>query len=225
MSTLAIVCARRGSTRLPDKHGHYIGKHVVAEYAIIAAKKSIAKEVVVSSDDSFILELAEGHGVTGLRRNPVDATDTASIHKALQHVLRLWPHPARTFDYVVCIPGNIPTVTSKVINRAIRALQKDEDATASMTVRKACCPPEWLWYENNNRLHRFKKNKAYRMQDLDERLIATGTCAVVRTAVLMTCDRDDAFAWLGSKVVPVMDSGAIEIHDKDDLKLARKVLT
>jgi len=224
MTTLAIVCARSGSKRLSEKHSHFVGKRPVGEYAIQAAKDSMAKEVVVSSDDPFMLELARGCGVTGLRRNPQDATDQASIHRAMQHVLRLWPHPARAFKHVVCIPANIPTVTGKTINRAIRALQADEDATASMTVKKVCCPPEWMWYEDCNRLHRFKKNKLYRLQDLDERLIATGTCAVVRTAVLMTCDRDDAFAWLGSKVVPVMDTGAIEIHDKDDLALARKVM-
>jgi len=199
------------------------------EYAFGAATGSMASEVAVSTDSRFVKALAREeswkHRIQLVERSPETATDSASIHRPMQEVVRQIAGSIRKFKYVACIPGNVPTITSKTINRCIRALQRDDEATSSMTVRPICCIPEWMWVKDRSgALVRCRIGRNYRMQDFDERFIATGSCAVVRTEVLMTCDRDDAFAWLGSRIVPVPDKGAIEVHDSNDLELARKVL-
>jgi len=85
-------------------------------------------------------------------------------------------------------------------------------------------PPEWQWTKPGKYIKRAGDSKLYRMQDLPDRYIATGTCQFVRTATLEKCKSNAAFSYLGDQIIPVMDEEAIEVHNIRDFRVAKALL-
>ena len=226
MKTLAIICARKGSQRLKDKHWLKIAGKPVWRYVVDSAVESRADVILLSTDDKKMRDESIFLGSIGgwVNRPREMASKTASIHRALQQAVEVFGHT--DMNFIACLPANVPTVTPEVINRCIRALARDRRATAVMTMKKVDELPEWMWTRGKDgHLTRCQDIKKYRVQDFPERWIATGSCAVVRREVLMGCDSDDAFAWLGGHVIGVPDEpNAVEIHDIHDYKLAKALL-
>jgi len=221
MKTLAVVCARKGSARLAGKHWKKINETPMFKLVLEAAHKSIAAATIVSTDDERMLKWVKARGWLTSVRDPEFCTDTASIHHALIQVVRSVEARGFRFDAVACLPANVPTTTAKLINKCIRTYQSDHLATSAITVKPACCLPEWMWTKARFLQRCHPEIKKYRVQDFPERYIATGSCAVVGRDILMACKSDEAFAWLGKHIIPVEDVHAIEVHDLDDLKRAR----
>jgi len=252
LRVLLVVCARKGSKRLKGKHHLLIAGREVWEWVVrasVGVRDLLPRKtrVVISTDDKKIINW-EGGGeaeaeVNVIPRRPSLSGAGASIHlalqDALQHVFDWLPdgmvapllntflaskYP-EAYDAIVCLPANVPTVTPKIILECIKALEQNPSATAAMTVRPVRDQPEWLWTRGKNGiLKRWSRSARFRVQDFPERFHATGTCCAVRTKVLMACRSSAAFAWLGKKVIGVLDPDAIEIHDEHDYKLAKAVL-
>ena len=225
MKTLAIVCARAGSKRRPGKHWIKINDQPIWQIAVEACEKARATLSVLSTDDEKMLGSLKSK-CYGIKRPKELADPKASIHWALVHALERMAeqYPFLEFETVLCVPANVPTVSAEIINRCIQALEANKRATAAMTMRKVTEPVEWQWTAKNKYVERENKNAAYRMQDLPERWIATGTCVAVRTKTLKACRSNAAFEWLGKQIVPVEDPFAIEIHEERDARLAKILL-
>jgi CMP-N-acetylneuraminic acid synthetase len=157
------------------------------------------------------------------------ASDTSSIHEALQHAVTEYESDTQgedRIDAVAFVPANVPTVKARVLRDCFRELDRNPEATAAMTVVQVTQRPEWMWRldPGTKYLRREGSGRAYRMQDLPDRYIATGTCAVVRRDVLMACRTGAAYKWLGPRIRMVLDPGAIEIHDREDYERAKETL-
>jgi len=232
MRFLIVVAARKGSERLPNKHFLRVAGTPeypvrVCDYAVRAAKKAYAAladtQWMISSNDVRFCQEEPNNLV--LRPNRL-CTAKASIHLALKHALQSWEadFEGPQFDAVISLQANVVTVTSDIVLAAADRLEKDRKATAVMTVKKAECPPEWM-FRWRRFLQRESRTWRFRMQDLYERYVPTGTCCAVRREVLLGCKSNAAFAWLGDRIMPVVESGpTIEIHDNGDLEMARGFL-
>lgn len=220
MKTLAVVCARKSSKRLKDKHWKLIGGRPMWEWVLRAAHRAGVTRTVASTNDPLIANRVAGYyRDTHVMRPRKLCSDTASIHWALTHV---YERLGDRYDTLLCLPGNVPTITPEVINRCIRALKRNKEATAAITVKPITEIPEWMHREEGGFLVREHKTRLFRMQDMPRRYIATGTCAAVRVDVVTKCKSEAAFAWLGPRIVPVVEKGVvIEVHDQTDLELAR----
>jgi len=235
MRTLAVVCARKGSKRLPGKNTLEIGDIPLYVYPYLAAIDSVATAVVVSTDDPKIFKrglfptpAAPLKG--GIIRRPAElATDTASIHWALIHAAASGEvTQGCNFDAVICLLANVPTTTTETINACIAQLEANSKATAVIAVKEACCPIEWQYMHRKGgryirrTLFGGGSVRNYRMQDLDKRYIATGSCCIVRRETLMLCQEDDAHAWLGDKIEPYVERGpTIEVDDEIGFQMAK----
>ncbi len=68
MSSIAIIPARGGSKRIPRKNiESFLGKPIIAYSIETALKSNLFDEVMVSTDDSEIAEIAKKHGAKGLQ--------------------------------------------------------------------------------------------------------------------------------------------------------------
>ena len=228
MNVLGIICARKGSKRLPGKHWLEIAGEPLFGYAFKVAEGSGCKFVVLSSDDRKMFGYWKKFAFkTAWHQRPAKlARDRTPIHTVLQDVVRrfLLGFPHDVPDAVAFLPANVPTVTAELINRTIEALEKNERATAAMTVRVVRDHPEWLWRAGGKFLRREFSSAKYRVQDLPVRYIATGSVNIVRLGVLLRCKSSAAYAWLGNRIVGVPDPGAVEVHDLADYKRAKEVL-
>jgi len=232
MRFLIVVCARAGSERLKGKNFLRVAGTPeypvrVCDFAIGAAQKAynfLDSRWCISSDD---VRFCQEEPSNLVRRPERLCTAKASIHLALKHALQAWELDCDgpQFDAVISLQANVVTVTAGLVTQVAHLLERNKRATAVMTVKPAECPPEWMfhWGKRHPRfLERQATSKRFRMQDLPQRYVPTGTCCAVRREVLLGCKSSAAFKWLGDSILPAIENGTvIEIHDRIDLEQAR----
>ena len=127
MRSVAIITARGGSKRIPDKNiRDFRGKPIIC-YSIDAAVQSgLFDEVMVSTDSENIaaIALASGAKVPFLRseKNSDDHSTTADV---LVEVLDRYRANNIVFDYGCCIYPTAPFVTPVLLNAAHKVLVED----------------------------------------------------------------------------------------------------
>ena len=102
---LAIITARGGSKRIPGKNiKPFLGKPII-EYSIIAAKNAgCFDEVMVSTDDQTIGELASSLGAKiPFKRSIETSNDYATTAEVITEVLNEYKILGKEFKYCCCI--------------------------------------------------------------------------------------------------------------------------
>lgn len=124
MSAIAIIPARGGSKRIPRKNiKEFLGKPIIA-YSIEAALKSgVFDEVMVSTDDEEIAEIARKLGASvPFLRSAETANDFATTADVIKEVLDAYAKTGREFDTVACIYATAPFVTEERFREAMELL-------------------------------------------------------------------------------------------------------
>lgn len=87
---LAVIPARGGSTRIPDKNvKHFAGKPLIAHAIEQALQSGIAERVIVDTDSPHIAQIAREHGAeVPFLRPPELATSSSPVTDALLFLLR-----------------------------------------------------------------------------------------------------------------------------------------
>ena len=120
MKNIAIITARGGSKRIPRKNiKEFMGKPMLA-YAVEAAVNSkVFDEVMVSTDDVEIAEIAKQFGAkVPFMRSEKTANDFATTADVLDAVISEYKKRGKTFDELCCIYPCVPFLTADVINNA-----------------------------------------------------------------------------------------------------------
>jgi len=120
MKSIAIITARGGSKRIPRKNVKpFMGKPMVA-YAIGAALESkLFDEVMVSTDDAEIAEIAQAHGATvPFLRSAATANDFATTADVLNEVIAEYAKRGVSFDEFCCVYPCVPFLTGKLLVEA-----------------------------------------------------------------------------------------------------------
>lgn len=178
---LAVIPARKGSKRLPNKNVLEIGGKPLVAWTIEAALRSkYIKEIVVSSDDERVLDIANRYCVRTLRRPYELATDSAKTIDAVKHVLE---NIEECFDYVVLLQPTSPLRNEKHIDAAIELLN-DKQADAVVSVREMKHPPLWCnTLPENKSMEGFLREeiKNSRSQDLPKFYCLNGAIYICKT--------------------------------------------
>lgn len=114
MKNIAIIPARGGSKRIPRKNiKPFMGKPIIA-YSIEAAMQSeLFDEVMVSTDDEEIAEIARKYGAkVPFMRSAETSNDYAGTADVILEVLKKYKDLGREFDTICCIYSTAPFVTS-----------------------------------------------------------------------------------------------------------------
>ena len=115
MSNLAIIPARGGSKRIPRKNiRNFFGKPIIA-YSIQAALSSgLFDEVMVSTDDKEIAEIARQYGASvPFMRSEKTSDDFATTSDVIVEVIETYKKQGRVFENVCCIYPAAPLITSQ----------------------------------------------------------------------------------------------------------------
>lgn len=128
MSALAIITARGGSKRIPRKNIRpFLGKPILLYSIEAALQTGIFDEVMVSTDDSEIAELAKGAGASvPFLRSAQTANDYASTDDVIREVLECYRAAGREFDTFCCIYPTAPFITPKKLCTAMELLKNAE---------------------------------------------------------------------------------------------------
>ncbi len=169
MNAVAIITARGGSKRIPGKNKmDFLGKPIIC-YSINAALSSgIFDEVMVSTDDEEIAEIARKEGAkVPFMRSEATANDFATTDDVLMEVLEEYEKRGKNFQYMACIYPTAPFVTPQKLKDAMQIL-KDNQASGVMPVVRFSFPPQRGMVIRKGRLdYRYPENASKRSQDLE----------------------------------------------------------
>lgn len=127
MSNLAIIPARGGSKRIPRKNIKlFLGKPIIA-YSIEAAINSgLFNEVMVSTDDAEIAEIAIQYGAkVPFMRSDKMSNDFATTFDVVEEVVNSYKEKEIEFENVCCIYPCAPFVIEQKLEEAYNLFVKE----------------------------------------------------------------------------------------------------
>ena len=142
---LAVIPARAGSKRIPNKNiRNFLGKPLIAYTIKQALKVSFVDRVIVDTDSLKYAAIAKKYGAEVPFLRPAElATDTARANDVLAYFLgQLKKKDVYVPDYIVYLQTTSPLRELGDIKECWE-LMKNSDAT---TVLTACVTPPWLYY-------------------------------------------------------------------------------
>jgi len=166
--TLAIITARGGSKRIPRKNiRDFLGKPVIAYVIDASIKSNLFEEVMVSTDDSEIAEVAQKYGArVPFVRSAENSDDFATTDDVLVEVLEEYKKLGKNFEYACCLYPTAPFVTPQKLQQAFKLLVESQADSVFPVV--AFSYPIWrsLRIENGRLVMNFPENLNKRSQDL-----------------------------------------------------------
>ncbi len=214
MSKVAIITARGGSKRIPRKNiKSFCGKPIIA-YSIEAALKSeLFDEVMVSTDDKEIADIAKQYGASvPFLRSAETANDFATTEDVLIEVIEEYKKREILFSETCCIYPTAPFVTFQKILKANELLEANPIVDSVMPVVQFSFPPQrGLIIKNHSLAYMYPENATKRSQDLEPIYHDCGQFYFCKTESLLKFH--DV---VGKATLPLIVS-ELEVQDIDNL--------
>jgi N-acylneuraminate cytidylyltransferase len=128
MSVVAIIPARGGSKRLPRKNIRSFGGRPVIAYPIERAlESSLFSNVVVSTDDDEIAEVAVQYGAEAPFKRPAELSDDyAGTTAVIAHATRWATETYSDVDLICCIYPATPFLMTSDLHRAHEIMRTED---------------------------------------------------------------------------------------------------
>lgn len=162
VSNLCIIPARGGSKRIPRKNiKNFLGKPIIA-YSIETARTSeLFDEVMVSTDDQEIADIASSFGASvPFLRSKENANDMATTIEVIKEVIDKYASEGRSFDNVCCLYPTAPFAKVIHLKDGLQKLQEQGldsvfpvlpfDAPVWRGLRRKDGFTRMIWPENQN---------------------------------------------------------------------------
>ena len=168
---LAVIPARGGSKRIPRKNIRpFFGQPIIA-WSIAAARASgCFDEVIVSTDDEEIAEVARQHGANAPFMRPDNlADDLTGTIPVIAHAVRWFQSRGAPPTEVCCVYATAPFIEPEDLRQGL-ALLRDSGADYALTVTSFAFPIQRaLRIDGQDRIEMFEPQHFHtRSQDLDE---------------------------------------------------------
>ena len=129
---VAIIPARGGSKRIPEKNIKPFGGRPIIAYSIAAARQTgLFSRVIVSTDSNKIAGIAKSFGAEVPFSRPAekadDFTDTSTV---ILHALNWLKENDSLPDYFCCIYATAPFIQAERIKEGFRRLREEDAVTA-----------------------------------------------------------------------------------------------
>lgn len=224
---VAIIPARAGSKRIPNKNIREIdGKPLIA-YTIEEAKKSkLLDRIIVSTDSEKIAGIARKYGAEVPFIRPSElATDTAPTSLALIHAVDYLEKTENyPVDVVVILQPNCPLRTAGQIDEGIKKLL-ELDADSLVGLKKAD-PPWWLFRTRGDKVELFLKDDKIdfytRSQDFPPVYLISGALHITRKEWLMKTGKPFNLENCGYIIMDKESS--VDIDEMADFMLAEQII-
>jgi CMP-N,N'-diacetyllegionaminic acid synthase len=148
-SIIALIPARAGSKRIPNKNTRLLAGHPLIAYTIAAAQQSkIFASIIVSSDSDEALQIGLQMGVGGIRRPEKYASDDSPDIEWVKHALTSTAIFDQQHDCFAILRPTSPFRTAKTIQRAWAEYERSAcDSLRAVEVVTAS-PYKMFWLVN-----------------------------------------------------------------------------
>lgn len=167
---LAIITARGGSKRIPHKNiREFCGRPIIM-YSIEAALESaVFDEVMVSTDDEKIAEIAKKAGAkVPFLRSERTSNDFATTADVILEVLKEYKKIGQEFNTACCIYPTAPFITADKLKNAVTLLE-EKSYDSVMPVAEFSFPPlRGMIMEEDRVSYKWEEYSMARSQDLEK---------------------------------------------------------
>lgn len=218
MKRIAIITARGGSKRIPRKNiKEFCGKPILYYSVEAALSSNVFDEVMVSTDDEEIAEVAKKFGANvPFLRSAETSNDYATTRDVLLEVLQKYQEIGRDYDEMCCIYPTAPFVTAEKLKKGIEALEKS-DADEVCPVVRFSFPPQRSYVLNDGYLcYKYPECRNARSQDLEPFYHDCGQFYVYRVNSFF--EKEQEIWKLVPMIMPEME--AQDIDNEEDWEIA-----
>ncbi|MBX2826878.1 MAG: acylneuraminate cytidylyltransferase family protein [Flavobacteriaceae bacterium] len=224
MKVLGLIPARAGSKGIPHKNRKLLGGKPLLQYTVEAAlKSSKLSEVVFSSEDETLMDMARGLGASVPFQRPDHlATDAAGSLEVVQHALVTL---SENFDAVCLLQVTTPFRTSEDIDRAIdRFVELNTDSLVSVQPVPHQYNPHWVFEERDGVLQiaTGEKQIIKRRQELPKAFILDGAIYITKTEVLL---QKNSFFGEAMGYIELDPKRYVNIDTMEDWQVAETILS
>lgn len=212
MRNLAIITARGGSKRIPRKNiKDFCGKPIIA-YSIEAALNSgVFDEVMVSTDDDEIKDVAIKYGAkVPFMRSEATSNDNAMTNVVLVEVVEEYEKRGEIFDNICCIYPTAPFLTAERLKEAMRKLEEERVDTVIPVVQFSFPPQRCFVIREGKVRFLYPKNAQVRSQDLEPQYHDVGQFYCMNTERFM----EERVLIMKNSAPVILDE--IEVQDIDN---------
>jgi len=143
---VAVIPAREGSKRIPNKNIIQVAGKPLIYYTIRVAKQvKLIEEIYISTDSKKIAYIGKEEGVKAPFLRPKEisqdnSTDLEWVKHFLEYIKPFTP------EYIVHLRPTTPIRKAEVIDKAIQIILKNPEATALRSVHKVSESPYKMFY-------------------------------------------------------------------------------
>lgn len=139
MKRVCIIPARGGSKRIPKKNcKDFLGKPIIAYSIEVALNSHLFDEVMVSTDDKEITEIALKYGAKApFIRSEANSDDYATTFDVIKEVISFYQKHNIIFTQACCLYATASLVTVQNLKTAFSLLDDEKFSTAFPVVRFA----------------------------------------------------------------------------------------
>ena len=221
---VAIIVGRKNSKGLAGKNTKEFRGKPLAEWSILQAIQSkLISRVIVSSDDSRIVDIAREYGIEAVTRPAELATDESPVVPSLLHAIDLLLPSANSELTVVLLEPTSPLRPKGFIDQALNAYWASGACSAVSLGRSGSQHPSFsVNMTPQGFISRYdgEKFSHLRRQDTAEVYFLEGSFYATRLEYLRKSGEVYSGTILG---IPVKKWQEIEIDDLDDFTMAESL--
>lgn len=214
MKLLALVPARGGSKRIPNKNIRALGDKPLIAWTLDTIRGvSDVADVLVSTDSSAIAEVALAQGALVPWLRPAElATDTATSMAVCMHALDWYESERGPIDGLLLLQPTTPFRTQENIQKGID-LFRENPRHCVVSFSHAESHPMWCYRLEGDKILPFIENtstQAIRSQDLPPAYVVNGALYLASPTYLRENN-----SFLGHRTIPLVMEDPRETLDID----------
>lgn len=176
MKSLAIIPARGGSKRIPRKNiKDFLGKPIISYSIESAIKSKLFDEIMVSTDDPEITEIAIKYGAkVPFVRSKINSDDFAGTYNVIEEVINEYKSKGVYYENICCIYPCAPFISENLLKLAYSVFIENQYDTVFPIVAFSFPIQRALIKKGNKIMMINKNNLTVRSQDLEKRFHDAG---------------------------------------------------
>lgn len=227
MKRLAVVPARGGSKRIPQKNiRDFCGKPMITHVLNAAHTSNLFSKIYVSSDCEKIRAVASHFGFPPDFPRPAElADDHTPLLPVLRHAVEEYSKRGIDFDEIWLLMACAPLIDAQDLSNAASLFQESGCEKPLIAVSEYPVPIEWAFSRTaKGALTPLQPGKfAVRSQDLEKHYFDAGSFAVFPASRVLESEGAGSDSDFISYVLP--KGSSIDIDDEQDWQLAEAIFS
>lgn len=220
MANLCIIPARGGSKRIPRKNiKSFLGKPIISYSILTAIASNLFDEVMVSTDDLEISEVATSFGAkVPFLRSEKTSNDISTTFEVLNEVIYRYKIENLEFENICCIYPCAPLININKLASAYNLLNEKKFDTVFPVIRSGFPIQRYLQIDHNSRVSFFYPELALtRTQDLPPSFHDAGQFYWINTKA---CLKEQMLITSNTGCIEISEIEGHDIDNEVDWKLA-----